>query len=283
MNSDEKLKGSFPKEMKDLIEQKLEWINEQKKSSAELPPNKRIYCNKCKNDTKHIAKYHSCDYRLVSLGESVFLLTIGNQFWMCAGCENFTFERYDIMETFRFHQDEFEENDEEDDEIDSLEELFPNPDITSVYFPKRTKNDFVAKNFNQLPASLKYIYEETIAAFNNEILILCAVGIRALVEGICSDQEIIGGNLEKKIDGLASIIPKNIVTNLHELRFMGNQAAHELNAPQKEELQLAIQICEDLLNYLYELDYKASYLSRIRKNKIVNGDDSLNSKVKVWC
>lgn len=281
MNSDKKPTSPFSKEMKEFIEQKLEWISEQKKLPAEFPPNKRIYCNNCKNETKHTAKYHSCDYRLVSIGQSAYLLTIGNQFWMCAGCENFTFERYDIMETFRFDQHELEETDS--DEIDSLEELFPNPDISSEYFPKRTKNDFIAKNFNQLPASLKYIYEETIKAFNNEIPILCAVGIRALVEGICSDQEIIGSNLEKKIDGLARIIPKNIVTNLHELRFMGNQAAHELNAPQKEELQLAIQICEDLLNYLYELDYKASYLSKIRNNKIVSDDDSLNSNIKVWC
>lgn len=277
MSSEEKSLNSLPKEMNEFIQQKLEWITNQKKLPTELPTNKRIFCNNCRNDTNHIPKYHSCEYRLASVEKSAYLITKGNLFWMCAGCENFTFECYDIMEIFRFDEDLSE------DELNSLNELDSNPDVTSNFFPKRTKNDLVAKNFNQMPTFLKDIYQEVIAAFNNEIPILCAVGIRALVEGICSDQEITGRNLEKKIDGLARIIPQNIVANLHELRFMGNQAAHELSAPHKEEIQLAILICEDLLNYLYELDYKANTLSKIRNKKIVSDDDSLNSKVIMWC
>ncbi len=62
-------------------------------------------------------------------------------------------------------------------------------------------------------------------------------------------------------------LPKNIVSNLHSLRFIGNEAAHELAAPTVEELKLAIEICEDLLNYLYELDYKAQKLAGARGPK----------------
>jgi hypothetical protein len=62
-------------------------------------------------------------------------------------------------------------------------------------------------------------------------------------------------------------LPQSIVTNLHSLRFIGNEAAHELAAPAEEELRLAIEICEDLLNYLYELDYKAHQLTDTRQLK----------------
>jgi hypothetical protein len=44
-------------------------------------------------------------------------------------------------------------------------------------------------------------------------------------------------------------------------------AAHELTASDTKELKLAIEICEDLLNYLYELDYKSSNLTKIRQEK----------------
>ena len=43
---------------------------------------------------------------------------------------------------------------------------------------------------------------------------------------------------------------------------MGNVAAHELEAPNREDLKLAIEVIEDLLNFLYELDYKAQQLKK---------------------
>ena len=71
--------------------------------------------------------------------------------------------------------------------------------------------------------------------------------------------------VEVKIDGLKSILPTNIVTNIHSFRFIGNTAIHELTPPEKSALRLAIEIVEDLLNFLYELDYKARGLTRYRQ------------------
>ena len=78
-------------------------------------------------------------------------------------------------------------------------------------------------------------------------------------------QDISGRTLEKQIDGLKKILPENIVNNIHSLRFMGNQAAHELEPPSGYDLVVALEICEDLLNYLYELDYKTSRLAHLKK------------------
>lgn len=41
---------------------------------------------------------------------------------------------------------------------------------------------------------------------------------------------------------------------------MGNEALHRLTPPSRQDLRLAIEIIEDLLNFLYELDYKAQRL-----------------------
>jgi len=48
---------------------------------------------------------------------------------------------------------------------------------------------------------------------------------------------------------------------------MGNEAVHELAAPKPAELALAISVIEDLLNFFYELDYKASQLREMRRTK----------------
>jgi len=61
---------------------------------------------------------------------------------------------------------------------------------------------------------------------------------------------------------MRSILPQNIVDSLHGFRFMANDALHRLTGTDCECLRVAIEVCEDLLNFLYELDYKAQRLPR---------------------
>lgn len=122
------------------------------------------------------------------------------------------------------------------------------------------------KHFIKLPEKLKTIYHEIIHAFNDEIHILTAAGLRALIEGICSDKQINGRNLKERIDNLNTLLPQNIVTNIHSFRFIGNKAVHELEVPSADDLSLAIEVSEDLLNFLYELDYKSSRLMENRRS-----------------
>ena len=128
------------------------------------------------------------------------------------------------------------------------------------------------------------IYRETIDAINNDSNILCSGGIRAIIEGICIDKGIDRGevkksngekqilkNLEGKIGGLSSngLLTKENTEILHDLRFLGNEALHELSAPSKEELKLAINIIEHTLENIYELHDKAKRLKaeRIKRKK----------------
>lgn len=233
----------------EVVESKRKWIAEAEKTPSELPPNKYIFCNQCKGETNHTCKADYCRHYLTDTDKFLggFTYTVGYRLWMCVGCEGCALERYYSDET--------------------LEDENGVAEYRTEFFPKRSEYNLDIKHFRQLPQKLDGIYKEVIQAFNNQMGMLCGIGIRALIEGICADQEITGRNLEAKIDGLAKILPKNIVANLHNLRFMGNDAAHELSAPSQEELLLAIEICEDLLNYLYELDYKASYLNQVRERR----------------
>jgi len=239
-----------------VVESKRKWISETAKTPEVLPSNKYIFCNQCEGETNHVCKADYCRHYLTNTDRFLggLTYTIGYRLWMCAGCESCTLERYSTDET--------------------LEDENGVAEYETEFFPKRIEYNLKSKHFKQLTPKLDGIYKEAVQAFNNQMGMLCGIGIRALIEGICADQEVTGKNLEAKINGLANILPKNIVTNLHSLRFMGNEAAHELNAPSQEELQLALEICEDLLNYLYELDYKASYLSQVREKRKSSEDDT---------
>lgn len=138
-----------------------------------------------------------------------------------------------------------------------------------AFYPERTISHHTAKYYVHLPDNLSHLYFEVVNTYNQGNLILCAAGIRALLEGICVNKGIYEGlnekgkitkSLEGKINGLTSLVPPNIVKNLHGLRFLGNQALHELDVPDNNEVRLAITVIEDIMNIIYDLDYRAQLL-----------------------
>ncbi len=216
------------------------------------PEKKQIYCNRCKNETNHLNKgEHSRMYTEEEQGQLIYWEEHIDRFWICAGCEQGTLEKKHTV---------IGDNDANGNQI-----------YESTFYPDRKYQHVLRKSFIKIPNKLNILYKETVDAYNNKLSILCAAGLRALIEGICVDKGISGRNLECKIDSLTSILPENIVKNLHNFRFMGNEALHELNPPENRDLILAIEVSEDLMNFIYELDYKASQLGS-RENPGSNFD-----------
>ena len=152
---------------------------------------------------------------------------------------------------------------------------------TERLYPKRDKNSLKAKALRNAPTVLRRIYGEVIESYNNECLILCAAGLRAMVEGICAQQGITEGQvtitaangtvttarkptLEGKISGLyeKGILTLGNAEVLHQHRYLGNEAVHELKTPSSDELRLAIEIVEHVVEQLYEIPQKALALKR---------------------
>jgi hypothetical protein len=223
--------------------------------SAQLmsqPGDKRLYCNRCKGETNHVSR-GSYGRRTHYEEESGYWEELTYTLLTCAGCDRGTLEEAWTSEGMVSRAGP----DGEDAVLEYQLEYAP---------PRRTDNR-EPKVFRQLPTPLEQIYKESVSAYNSQLYLLCAAGLRALIEGICEDKKVTGKNLEKKIDGLAEKhLPENITKSLHGFRFMGNKAVHELDTPQRHDLLLAIEVAEDLLNFLYELDYKASQLP---KKKVV--------------
>ena len=74
-----------------------------------------------------------------------------------------------------------------------------------------------------------------------------------IIECICNDKEVTGRNLEKKISNLKNLgdISKRDVDLLHSLRFLGNDAVHDLSIPDDQDIKVAFNIIEHLIQSIY--------------------------------
>lgn len=236
------------------IEEKLE---ENKTQNRKF----KVPCVKCNGKTKHKV-LQSVDYYLTEwYSKENSIDSVDNyQIIQCEGCETISFRHLSwCSEAQDFDSD------------GSFETLYP----------KRSATTLPTKSFRNTPGEILRIYRETIDCFNNGNFTLCAAGLRAIVEGLCAEQGVKDGPLEiKKKDGtlktirskdlqgkISGLCEKGILTAknsaiLHEHRFLGNEAVHELRQPSDDELTLAIEIVEHTIDSLYEIPEKAIELQK---------------------
>nr|WP_240465408.1 DUF4145 domain-containing protein [Neobacillus thermocopriae] len=66
------------------------------------------------------------------------------------------------------------------------------------------------KQFQFVPENLNKLYKQTINAYNSQQNILCAAGLRTIIEGICNELNIKKGHIYNK-DGSKKLNEKNKV------------------------------------------------------------------------
>ncbi|MCX6756070.1 MAG: DUF4145 domain-containing protein [Candidatus Nomurabacteria bacterium] len=148
------------------------------------------------------------------------------------------------------------------------EDYEPDNDGNCIYnyreeiYPNRLMGRTALQDRYSLPEKIRSIYIETHKALCTKLKIISGIGIRALVEAVCSEKKTKGRNLEKKIDDLVTkeVLTKNNATILHKTRLLGNEAAHEIKAPTDAELEVAFDIVENLLETVYIIPKKAERL-----------------------
>lgn len=113
-----------------------------------------------------------------------------------------------------------------------------------------------------LPALIRKIYEQTLKALGEQALVLTSIGLRACIEATCNELGLSASNLEKRIDQLfkAGHVSNADKKRLHAIRFLGNDAAHEIKEPNQSDIRVALEIVEHLLNTVFILERKASRL-----------------------
>jgi hypothetical protein len=212
---------------------------------SEIKQQVKIMCRSCKRKTIHTIKvseryawsepFDSDNYEIIYWNDY--------QIVQCNGCEVFGFR---IVAT---------NSDERDYKTgDYIEEDWLYPDIQERRKPL-TDND-------KFPPKTKIIYFETLNAINSNLNILGAIGIRGLIESVCLEKNTQSYGLRDKIEELSTqgLISKDQSEFLHKLRFLGNQAAHEIIPPERNKLSHALDIVETMLKTIYILPNIANHL-----------------------
>jgi hypothetical protein len=155
----------------------------------------------------------------------------------CQGCKTISFRKTSS-------------NSEDWDPYDGSYNIYENLYPSRIEGRKR-----IDDGVNFLSSKVRQIYEETHQALNSGSPILAGIGLRALVETVCKEEEAGGNNLSQQIDGL---VAKNILAPasakvLHSIRTLGNQAAHEVRPHNDRQLGLAMDVVEHLLADVYIL------------------------------
>lgn len=210
----------------------------------------KVECLCCGIETNHkvlVALKNFQDY------ERVWLSSIC-QIIQCQGCENITFR-----EESKFSEDD-------------------GPQIH--LYPSREKDNrinLISNDEKNIPEKVYYIYAETIKCYYNECNILCAAGLRAIIESIFAEKGIEvrdkNGILNERPDVMCKInnlekskfITPIQAKSLHELRFLGNSAIHETIPPTQFILNKAIHIIESVLSHMYIIPLEGKELEKIRE------------------
>ncbi len=136
-------------------------------------------------------------------------------------------------------------------------------------YPERTQGRTPMAGYVDFPHKTKRVYMETLKALSSGMPLLAAIGLRALIESICLEQKTKSKTLAKGIDELAAngLLSQKQAEFLHNHRFMGNVAAHEIEAPKPEHLIAALEIAETLLKTIYILPEIAEQIKPKTKKK----------------
>lgn len=199
-------------------------------------------CIRCKLDTNHVV--HS---EHLSEGEpDEYRYVEKHQIVKCNGCDTLSFRRVfiDYESAWPSGDDEWETP----TDIDTYPQLNL-ANIDDIYLP-----DIVGS-----------IYRETCNAYSQGSLTLAGIGFRTTIEAICNDQNIPGNQLSNRITNLSTrgLISKKDSNRLHSIRFLGNDAAHDIKKPRKSHLEAALIIVEHLITTVYILDLETSHLDGI--------------------
>lgn len=195
----------------------------------------KSYCSSCSQETNHIvlSEYNE-SYR------EEYSCNFTYQITECLGCEKKAFRQVyeDIESAYQISETDWEV-----------------PTTIDVY-PKFIEGHKTLDGEYYLPDVVGRIYREVLLAFQEDALILAGLGLRGTVEAVCNDLAITGRNLEIRISKLATagFISRKDAERLHGIRFMGNDAAHEIKKPKSGPLSVALKIVEHLLSSVYILE-----------------------------
>lgn len=194
------------------------------------------YCNSCKRPTNH----KDLATHTISSDPQEYHFSTKYMIVQCLGCDRTSYRReeHDYEVYWQTGEDDWEH------------------EITITSYPNFLKHHNPITDRSDIPETVCRIYDESIIAIQEEAYTLAGLGLRATIESICNEQNITGRDLQQRINKMQNqgLISKKDAQRLHSIRFLGNDAAHEIKKATKASVLIALTIIEHILLTLYVLD-----------------------------
>jgi hypothetical protein len=123
-----------------------------------------------------------------------------------------------------------------------------------------------------IPDSVLRFFREAVVCHSVKCYSAAAIMIRRTLEQICSDRGATGSNLFKRIEDLGSkiILPQELREALHELRLLGNDAAHieaeTYTKISEEEILVAVEFTKEILKATYQYSELLTRMRGLKKD-----------------
>lgn len=220
----------------------------------------KSYCRKCGKETNHDILHED-----IESSREDYSYDLKHQIVMCKGCDSKSFRKefIDIEAAYPIDHEEWDV-----------------PTTITVY-PKSIEGHREIESIGEVPDIVRKIYSEILLALKEEAKVLAGLGLRSAVEAVCNDRNISGKNLEVRISRLstAGYISRNDAERLQGIRFMGNDAAHDIKSPKDESLKVALQIVEHLIASVYILEKRANGSLEIAISRYEHFQNILDEKL----
>jgi Domain of unknown function (DUF4145) len=121
-----------------------------------------------------------------------------------------------------------------------------------------------------VPVPVREALEEAIVAHAHGCYRAAALMVRRAIEEICLDKKATGDNLYARIDALGGqvVLPQPFLEGLHDVRLLGNDAAHvEARVYEEvgdEEVVAGIAIAKELIRAVYQYEAIMGQLKKLR-------------------
>lgn len=203
----------------------------------------KSYCPQCMFKTNH-TKLH--EEKIGAKEKNDYDIYWYRKFLMikCDGCDNIQFKT-------EYHDENMF------DYFNGREHYY----TEDFYYPHFTESHQIIDFYEMIPNKIQNVYVETVEAIKVRAYLLAGVGLRAVIEAVVLEQNINGRNLEEKINNLLinKFITERDANRLHSIRFLGNDAVHEMEIPSEKKIKIALKIVEQLLINLYTIDIGVEY------------------------
>lgn len=230
----------------------------------------KVYCSNCDGKRNHNIIYtfeQKCE------PDSEYQWHHLHHIAQCKGCDNITFvDQYGDEDTWEYIEGEMVWKD-----IFTAYPEEPKKETEEEKFMKVLQIE--PKLYKNTPEHIKNLYYQIIESFNKNHSILCAAGLRTLIEGICTHlnikkgylydsdgnkipdkkdnilrkHETLGGRIFELYDKKLILLPQALI--LQKVVTFGNLALHEMTSPDYRALKGIITIVEKVLDDIFELKH----------------------------